>query len=160
MVCVQRPRRSSRGGLRVGALCAVISLAGLAACSSSLPRPPTGRVPTDALIEVPYPPPAAHVETIPPQKDSHEVWIDGQWEWDGKEWKWVAGTWMTPPANAYFTPWTTVRRRDGRLFFASAAWRAKDGRPLEVGVGRDVCAPVPVAPGKPVTPPTGEVAKR
>ena len=91
------------------------------------------------MIEVPYPPPPARVEITPPRGSDRDVWIDGQWEWDGKMWKWLPGTWMTPPENAYFTPWTAVRTRDGRLLFARAAWRSKDGRPLDVASGRDVC---------------------
>jgi hypothetical protein len=134
---------------RVCILCAV-----LPACSASLPKPPTGRVPPGAMIEVPYPPPAARVEIIPPKTNRLDVWIDGQWEWDGKVWKWLDGAWMTPPANAYFTPWAAERRSDGRLFFARAAWRAKDGRPLDVDVGRDACSPLPRASR------AGEVVRR
>jgi len=117
----------------------------LSACSASLPKPPTGPVPPDAMIEVPYPPPPARVEVIPPRKNGLDVWIDGQWEWDGTVWKWLDGAWTTPPANAYFTPWTAVRQSDGRLLFARAAWRAKDGRPLDAAPGRDVCRPLPRA---------------
>ncbi len=36
----------------------------LTACSPGLPRPKTGPVPKDAMFEIPYPPPAARVETI------------------------------------------------------------------------------------------------
>src|SRR6185503_17526202 len=112
----------------VGVLCTGLSLALLSGCSSSLPRPPAGRVPADAMTqEVPYPPPPARVEVIPPKKGERDVWIDGQWDWDGQAWKWLAGQWMTPPADAYFTPWTAARRGDGRLFFAPAAWRDKYG---------------------------------
>jgi len=99
------------------------------------------------LIEVAYPPPPARVETIPLQKTAGQVWIDGQWEWDGKGWKWREGEWMTPPANAYFTPWMTKRRGDGQLLFARAEWRDKDGRPLNVGADGQICsAPAPSAP--------------
>ena len=83
------------------------------------------------------------MEITPPQKKDADVWIDGQWEWDGKMWKWLAGGWMTPPANAYFTRWTAVRRPDGRLFFARATWRARDGRSLDLGPGRDLCPASP-----------------
>jgi hypothetical protein len=139
MSCVHRSRRSPT---RV--LCAATSLA-LPACSASLPFPPTGPIPPDALVEVPYPPPAAHVETVPAQKGSRDVWLDGQWEWAGNAWRWLAGTWMTPPANAYYTPWQTVRSSDGRLFFARAAWRGQDGRALDVAAGPGVCSAAPGA---------------
>jgi WXXGXW repeat (2 copies) len=99
------------------------------------------------MDEVPYPPPAARVETVPPRKNAGDVWIDGQWDWDGTAWKWLEGSWTTPPAGAYFTPWATERRGDGRLFFARATWRTRDGRSLDVGPGRDACplSPAPAA---------------
>jgi hypothetical protein len=52
---------------------------------------------------------------------------------------------VSPPVDAYFSPWTTERRSDGRLFFAHATWRARDGRPLDLGPGRDAC-PLSAAP--------------
>ncbi|APR81351.1 Hypothetical protein A7982_06698 [Minicystis rosea] len=93
------------------------------------------------------------METIPTQEHAGEVWIDGQWEWDGKSWKWLSGRWMTPPAGAYFTPWETERRPDGRLFFARATWRSRDGRPIDLGFGHEACPPG-ASPR-----PTGEVAR-
>ena len=105
-------------------------VATLAGCGASLPAPPKGPVPTDGMIEVPYPPPAARVETIPPHDSTGEVWIDGQWQWDGSDWRWLPGAWTSPPKDAYFTPWTTRRDRDGRLLFAPAAWRSKDGKAI------------------------------
>lgn len=96
------------------------------------------------MIEVPYPPPAALVETIPEKKLAGQVWIDGQWEWNATAWKWRDGAWMTPPPNAYFTPWMTKRRADGQLLFARAEWRDPSGRPLNVDTNGQVCsAPAP-----------------
>lgn len=124
-----------------GALaCALVLSLGSSACSH-LPRPPTGPTPKEALTEVPYPPPPARVETIPPPKNKGEVWVDGQWTWDGSDWQWMAGAWVKPPEGAYFTPWSTVRRSDGQLFFAQAAWRSKDGKALSTEVNGGVCAP-------------------
>jgi len=116
----------------------------LPACSASLPKPPTGPIPPGAMNEVPYPPPPARVETVPPRPKDGEVWVDGQWDWDGKAWKWLEGSWTPPPANAYFSPWATERRSDGRLFFARAVWRTRDGRIIDMGPGRDAC-PIPPA---------------
>ena len=140
MICLRRSGHELRAvALRAFLLCAL-----LPACSGSLPRPPTGPVPPGDMIEVPYPPPPARVETIPVQKTAGEVWIDGQWEWDGKAWKWREGAWSTPPENAYFTPWMTKRRGDGQLLFARAEWRDKAGRPLNVGTDGQICsAPAP-----------------
>lgn len=125
-------------GFSTAALAAVLAL--LPACSPSLPRPPTGKIPTDETIEVPYPPPPARAETIPPEKAAGQVWIDGQWEWNEKAWKWREGAWTTSPPGAYFTPWTTKRRADGQLLFTRAEWRDKAGRPLSTGIDGQVCA--------------------
>jgi hypothetical protein len=130
-------------------LCAVgvyVVTALLSACSGSLPKPPSGPVPSAAMNEVPYPPPPARVETVPPRAKDGDVWIDGQWDWDGKVWEWLEGSWTPPRTNAYFTPWSTERRSDGRLFFARAAWRTRDGRVLEAGLGRDACPIPPASP--------------
>jgi hypothetical protein len=132
-----------------------ISLALLPACTGwRVPKPPGGPVPEDEMIEVPYPPPPAHVEVVPEKKKDGDVWIDGQWDWDGADWQWTEGSWMTPPPNAYFTPWKAERKKDGRLFFASAAWRAPDGKPLMIRPRKGDCGPQPRTPG------AGEVAKR
>ena len=96
------------------------------------------------MIEVPFPPPPARVETVPPRKTASEVWVDGQWEWDGRAWKWRDGAWTTPPPNAYFTRWSTKRRGDGQLLFARAEWRDRAGRPLNVDTKGQLCtAPAP-----------------
>lgn len=142
MIGVQRSRREPR----LGALCVALVLALLPACSSSLPKPAGGKVPLSDMIEVPYPPPPGRVETVPPQKTAGQVWIDGQWEWDGNGWKWREGAWSTPPPDAYFTPWMTKRRADGQLLFARAEWRDKAGRPLNVDTNGQLCsAPAPMA---------------
>lgn len=105
------------------------------ACSASLPKPPSGRVPDDAWIDVPYPPPPARVEVIPKEKSPDDVWVDGQWDWDGKDWRWIAGAWVTPPKGAYFTRWAAGRRPDGQLMFARGTWRTADGRPFDPSGG-------------------------
>ncbi|NUP05226.1 MAG: BcpO-related WXXGXW repeat protein [Polyangiaceae bacterium] len=115
-----------------------------AGCSAGLPAPPTGPVQKRDMIEVPYPPPPARVEDVPAPKRVGDVWIDGQWDWDGRRWRWQAGAWVSPPPNAYFTPWTTERRDNGRLYFARAAWHHRDGRVLDLFPSMAAC-PVPEA---------------
>lgn len=127
-----------RSRLSTAALAGALAL--FPACSPGLPRPPGGPVTAGETIEVPYPPPAARVETIPARKATGQVWLDGQWEWDGKSWKWHDGAWTTPPPDAYFTPWATKRRADGQLLFTRAEWRDKAGRPLDAGVDGQACA--------------------
>ena len=154
-----RPTRRSCAIFPCGAaLCALLT-----ACHGSLPAPPSGPVPPDALLEIPYPPPPARVQTVPPPKQATDVWIDGQWTWSGKEWKWGEGAWVTPPPNAYFTGWKVVLREDGRFLFAAAAWRAMDGRPLDFGAATGPCAapatsnppPLPAPPPRPSRSPEG-----
>lgn len=91
-----------------------------------------GPTPASALFEVPFPPPPSRVETIPVSKDEREVWIDGQWDWDGKDYRWQPGSWVVPPENAYFSRWESKRQKDGRLYFAPAAWRDKQGKTLDL----------------------------
>lgn len=113
-------------------LTALGALAFDSGCAATVPTPASGPVPKTEMVLVPYPPPPAKVESIPKQQKVADVWVDGQWDWDGKNWRWQEGRWMTPPANAYFTPWATERRKDGRLYFTPAAWRGSDGRRLDV----------------------------
>ena len=145
----RRPPPHGRAVAAVALLLACLVMA----CSSGLPRPPAGRTPVDAMIEVPYPPPPARVEVVPAQAEPLTVWLDGTWEWDGKSWKWAEGAWMRPPANAYYTPWKTLRHKDGRLFFARASWRGADGRPLD-SPGSATC-PAPPPPRR-----AGELARQ
>ncbi len=92
-------------------------------------------------MEVPYPPPPARVEYVPPRPSGDAVWIDGEWAWRGRRWAWRAGRWVVPPPNASFAPWTTVRDPLGTVHIAAGAWRDRDGN--------EVAAPKPLAFGRP-----------
>lgn len=137
--------RCKRAGLRLVSHAAGLGVAFLLdACGGSLPEPTYSPQLTRALEEVPYPPPPARVELVPEQpREAGAVWIDGEWEWNGKQWAWVYGRWVVPPAGATFSRWATVRRSDGALFYASGTWRANNGsdlpppRPLAVARARD-----------------------
>jgi hypothetical protein len=113
-----------------GLLAAVVACTGAPACAAGLPRPPTAPQPESAFTDVPYPPPAARVETVPAQPAGGGVWVDGQWSWDGSHWDWVPGGWVEPAHGARFAPWALRMQPDGRLRFASAAWRDETGREL------------------------------
>ncbi len=143
MCCLRVTLAASRLPTRLTAVASVATLLG--GCLSKLPEPNGGPFPHDAMVEVPYPPPPARVQAIPvrPKGGDHDVWVDGQWDWDGHAWKWLEGSWVDPPRDAYFTPWTTERRVDGRLFFARAAWRGRDGRPVSFAQGQASCPAVP-----------------
>src|SRR5262245_9843737 len=111
---------------------AMLAVVMLGACGSSLPTPKTGPHPagTTSYVEVPFPPPAARVEVIPPKPQEGAVWLDGEWSWQGRRWVWESGGWILPPSGGYFAPWITNRLADGRLMFAPGAWYADKGQPL------------------------------
>jgi hypothetical protein len=132
-------RLTSRRGSRVaramkglaGSLACAFALT--FACSSALPTPPTGPHPaaTTQYIEVPFPPPPAHVEVIPPRPpDLGSVWVDGEWAWQAKRWVWQPGGWVAPPTGGYFAPWLVYRLDNGRLLFAPGAWHDATGKQL------------------------------
>ena len=126
------------------ASCLVFALA-LLGCGSSLPTPAATEHPLSAYIPVPYPPPAALAETVPPQpkRDGGLIWLDGEWVFHGDSFVWRRGGWVLPPPGCRFAAWRTWYRRDGRLMMARGAWYdAKHQR---------VRTPEPIAPA--ATPP-------
>lgn len=142
-----RARRSFVAGV------AAATLAIAFACGPRLPAPPFVGQPTSALVEVPYPPPPARVEVIPPHpSESGAVWIDGEWIWRTRRWAWKPGRWVNPPPNARFSPWTTVRDRRGTLYFAEGVWREASGAPLSDPEPLESLGPLPAA----VVTPEGE----
>jgi hypothetical protein len=121
-------RRASRGAIAL-----LIAAVMAAACGSRIPVPPTGPHPanTTNYIEVPYPPPPARVEVLPPMPlEPGAVWVDGEWAWQGKRWTWLPGGWVVPPRGAYFAPWLVYRLDNGRLLFAPGTWHAANGERL------------------------------
>ena len=109
----------------------VVVIAAIAACGAArLPAPTYVKQPTESLQEVSYPPPPARVELVPDAPNGSAVWIDGEWTWQGKRWAWKPGRWIAPPADAAFSPWTSVRDKAGLLYVAEGKWRDKQGREL------------------------------
>ncbi len=116
---------------RAGVFCLLLALAVPAACRASLPQPATAPQPESAFVEVPYPPPPAHVEIVVPRPaGSQVVWLDGQWTWDGANWAWEDGGWAVPPAGGRYAVWALHLEKDGRLEFAPASWRDGAGNEL------------------------------
>jgi len=124
-------RRSRRVAAVVMGGIAVAS-AVLACGAERLPAPPYVGQPTSALVRVPYPPPPARVEQVPPAPAGAQraVWLDGEWVWEGRRYAWKPGRWVRAPEQGAFSPWTTVRDREGTLYLAQGAWRGPDGREL------------------------------
>ncbi len=105
-----------------------VSLLAFAGCGTTLRRPASGPMDPGELVEVPYPPPVARVETIPVPPDATSVWIDGAWDWIGDRWSWAPGSWTKPMRGAHFVAWKTSRDRSGRLLFAKSGWRDDAGK--------------------------------
>ena len=91
-------------------------------CGSSFPVVPSNPAPA-AYLEVPYPPPAARVEMVPPKPSRAALWLDGGWSWLGRGWVWIGGGWVSPTPGTYYSRWAVVRAPDGRLYFAPGEWR-------------------------------------
>jgi len=95
----------------------------LFACGATLPAPAPAEHPLSAYVEVPYPPPAALAETIPPRPAGlNVVWIDGEWRYHGRGYVWRRGGWVAPPPGSRFGAWRSWYRRDGRLMLAPGTW--------------------------------------
>jgi hypothetical protein len=109
---------------------AAASAVAAGACHSSLPEPAPALQPSNAYVEVPYPPPAALVETVPRRPSEGALWIDGQWSWDGQHWVWNSGGWVAPPPGGRFARWQLRLEPDGRMKFAGPSWRDASGREL------------------------------
>jgi hypothetical protein len=103
----------------------------LAGCGVSVPTPPLTAHQTASFIEVPYPPPAALAETIPPPPNDEAVWVDGAWTFRGNSYVWERGGWVLVPTGASYAIWRFVFTRDARLMFAPGTWYDAQGRELE-----------------------------
>lgn len=115
-----------------------------AGCGSQLPAPETTQHPLSAYVVVPYPPPAALAETVPPRPPRDPVvWVDGEWTSHGDTYVWRRGGWFAPPAQSRFAPWRAWYRRDGRLMMARGTWYDAKGERLRT--------PEPIEPAS--TPP-------
>jgi hypothetical protein len=115
----------------------------LLACSGSLPTPPRAAHPLSSYVEVPYPPPAALAETVPPRPEGPVVWVDGEWLFHGQGYAWRRGGWVAAPPKSSFAPWHSWYRRDGRLMLARGRWYDDEQQRVR--------PPKPVAPAE--TPP-------
>jgi hypothetical protein len=125
---------------------ATLASAGEVGCYGSLPHPLYVGQSTQALENVGFPPPPARVEFIPKQPAKNAVWIDGEWEWQGRRWRWRLGRWVTPPEGVRFAPWAVVYASDGTVYSAPGIWRDAQGRevtePASLAIARTNLADV------------------
>ncbi|MEI9948565.1 MAG: hypothetical protein WDO74_06155 [Pseudomonadota bacterium] len=101
-----------------------------AACSTSLPEPLPARQPRSEYLPVPYPPPAAFAEVVPPRPNGDALWIDGHWAWRGGTFVWERGGWVAPPAGSRFAHWRIRYAQDGTLMFAEEVWYDANLKPM------------------------------
>lgn len=102
------------------------------ACGGSLPEPARIEHPADSYEEVPYPPPAALAETVPPRPNADDlVWLEGDWVFRGRSYAWVRGGWVVAPKNARYAISKVLYTSDGRVLFAKASWYDTQGQKLE-----------------------------
>ncbi len=122
----------------IGATAVAVTLA----CNHGLPHPPYSAHTSEELVQVPFPPPPARVETVPQPPASGARWIEGEWSWRGRRWAWKQGYWAPPSADGTYSPWQMTRNEAGTIFFAPGTWRDAKGAPtpppapLAVGVAR------------------------
>jgi hypothetical protein len=72
---------------------------------------PDEDVQRELTVQAPTPPlPApAHDEPPEPQPTPTAVWTPGSWQWDGRAYVWIAGTWRIPPGTLAVTLGGEVR---------------------------------------------------
>ena len=90
----------------------------LVGCIPALPEPTivahSGQSPP---VVVPFYPPPARVDVVPdaPRGLVAPVWIDGEWEWQGRRWIWQPGSWSEGAGGLEYAPPVVLRRSDGKL---------------------------------------------
>jgi hypothetical protein len=77
----------------------ILVLAGLLGCDESTRRPRHQAVYVEQpqYVVVRTAPPPVVVERQPPPPGPGYVWIDGYWNWNGREYDWQRGHWAVPP---------------------------------------------------------------
>jgi hypothetical protein len=89
-------------------------------CGARQAEAPRGVHPPNDAVAVPYPPPPAKVEEVPPQPNASCVWTDGYWEFTDR-WEWQDGEWVVPVAHCRLAP-VELHRRQGQLWHARPRW--------------------------------------
>lgn len=90
------------------------------ACGAQHAEAPRGAHPQHDAVVVPYPPPPAKVEEVPPQPNAACVWTDGYWEFTDR-WEWQVGEWVVPQPHCRLAP-VELRRDGGQLWHARPRW--------------------------------------
>jgi hypothetical protein len=98
----------------------LLLLLALASCGSRRADAPRGAHPPSDAVAVPFPPPPAKVEELPPQPNERCVWVDGYWDFVDR-WEWQPGEWVVPQPGCRLAP-VELRRQGGQLWHARPRW--------------------------------------
>lgn len=91
-------------------------------CPATVPTPPLAGHEADVPETVPYPPPPARVELLPPRPSDEATWVDGEWLWTESGWAWRPGSWEHPRPGARWAPPLSVRLPHGELVHYRGRW--------------------------------------
>jgi hypothetical protein len=89
-------------------------------CGGRHAEAPRGAHPANDAVSVPYPPPPAKIEEVPPQPHASCVWTDGYWEFTDR-WEWIDGEWVLPQPHCRLAP-VELRRQGGQLWHSRPRW--------------------------------------
>ncbi len=114
----------ARLALTTAAAVAVV-VASLTACAPRVPVPEVGDHEGVVPMPVPYPPPAARAEIVPPRPHDDGLWVDGYWMWRGGSYAWNAGRWVRPGPAMVYARASVVRLRSGELLYYPPRWHRR-----------------------------------
>ena len=91
-------------------------------------RVPDEDIRTDQTTRAPIAPPAPRAESVPSARAAVIAWTPGYWQWSGRGWVWVPGSWQLPPSPTLVWRPAHWVGRSGVFVFVPGAW-VSAGRP-------------------------------
>lgn len=77
----------------------------------------------DLTVHAPSPPPPPQVEEPKEARPTATaVWAPGQWQWDGRAYVWIAGSWRIPPSEQHTWQPATWAVKAGGAVFVPGGW--------------------------------------
>ncbi len=77
----------------------------------------------NAQVYVRIGPPAPRVERRPPPPSPRNVWVDGFYRWDSRNYVWAPGYWAQPPrSHTHWVPGHWAHRSKG-YYWIEGHWR-------------------------------------
>jgi hypothetical protein len=85
---------------------------------------PDSDIAQDLTVHAPTPPPAARAEPPDgPAPATTAVWTPGQWQWDGRAYVWIAGSWRIPPSGDHTWKPAGWAIKAGGAVFVPGGWQ-------------------------------------